>query len=56
MTKIPEDLLEALKVFQATDAEFIMFEMNEEWDETQIKAWGVSCNTMKRYVEEADNG
>jgi hypothetical protein len=56
MTPIPEDLLKALKVFQAVDAEPILFELNEEWDESQVTAWTDACNTMKRYLEGADNG
>ena len=56
MTKIPEDLLEALKVFRANDVEPIMFEMHEEWDESQVRAWGKACNTLNRYLKGADNG
>jgi hypothetical protein len=56
MKQIPEDLLKALKVFQAVDAEPILFELNEEWDKSQVTAWADACNTMKRYLEGADNG
>lgn len=55
MTKIPEDLLEALKVFQDADIEPIIFELNEEWDEARLKTWGEACNTMKRYLEGVDD-
>ena len=56
MTQIPGDLLEALKVFQAEDAENVMAYIirdteGKDWDGPRIAAWADACNTMKEYVE-----
>ena len=61
MTKIPEDLFEALKVFQAEDAEDIMVYIIRDtegkgWDGPRIAAWASACDTMKRYLEGVDDG
>jgi hypothetical protein len=53
---IPGDLMEALKVFIAENADDIMAyhirdSEGEGWDGPRVDAWADTCNTLKRYVE-----